>query len=435
LFRRWSLIVLAIVTVIAMHSTWDYLEARSLKRTIDRIRASGGPVAASELESQVQVDPVEKDAAPYYMGAAALAGARWPSTGGGRSWNEIVLGGGQRRLFEALTAELQAGKVSEELLARIRQRLTAGEDALRLLDRAAELEFRRFGPGTDYGYRTSQLFELKSLCSLRTRYLAVTGDGLGAAASLIAGLRLGTVLSRWPFEVQAGTYLNVRGSLADFQMVLDHTRPPAAALERLAGILAEIDADGALTRSFIADRARLIDAFMSSSLGTGYVDFGGSGLLGAGGITSGLGLHAVSRPLSARRLRQRLSTYQLLIDASQKPWPQRSRAVRAVPIPTHPRLHPYPYAGFFNHPSQLTVDVVVTDTARIRVARVAVAVERYRRAHGETSPQRAEDLVPAYLDVLPIDPYTGEAIAYRRIETGYMVSSAGKDIGVEARNR
>lgn len=424
-FRRWPFIAFVALVPFALHAGWDYLEARSLKTALDALRAAGAPVAETDLQPRVQVEPPEKDAAPYYTAAAVLAGDRWPSTGG-QTFNVVVTGGRQRRLFQRLARELEAGVVSDELLGEMRGVLEQRDEALRLLDRATELEFRRFAPGTDYGYRAYQLIELKSLCSLRTSYLALTGDGNGAAASVNASIRLGRVIAWGPFRIQAGSFVSVRNSAADLQLVLERTEPSEPRLAAIAEQLAAADSDATLTRYFMDDRASLIDAFVSRALGANYFESGGSGLFGARSFTHGDWLDALVRPFTAHRLRRQLATYDALVDASRKPWPQRIDALRAVPLPARPHF-PFPYNGFFNYATDWAVNVIVTDTAYFRSARVAVAIERHRREHAGQLPDGLTDLVPSFLDAPPIDPFSGQPIQYRRLDGGYVVYSVGRD--------
>lgn len=46
-------------------------------------------------------------------------------------------------------------------------------------------------------------------------------------------------------------------------------------------------------------------------------------------------------------------------------------------------------------------------------------------AHGQSLPSRLEDLAPAYLDVIPIDPFSGKPLRFAAEEHGYVVYSAG----------
>ena len=64
--------------------------------------------------------------------------------------------------------------------------------------------------------------------------------------------------------------------------------------------------------------------------------------------------------------------------------------------------------------------------AQVRTARTALAVERYRLAHG-TLPGGLADLVPDYLDGVPEDPFDGRPLRYKKLEKGYVVYSVGED--------
>ena len=73
--------------------------------------------------------------------------------------------------------------------------------------------------------------------------------------------------------------------------------------------------------------------------------------------------------------------------------------------------------------------VIQLDTeswARNRTARVAVALERHRLATGDL-PEKLSDLVPAYLPAIPQDPFDGEPLRYKKLDTGFVVYSIGPD--------
>ena len=65
--------------------------------------------------------------------------------------------------------------------------------------------------------------------------------------------------------------------------------------------------------------------------------------------------------------------------------------------------------------------------AHLRVTQTGLAIERYRLAEGRL-PGSLEDLVPAYMQVVPIDPYDGRNLKYRKFKTGYVVYSIGYDM-------
>ena len=70
--------------------------------------------------------------------------------------------------------------------------------------------------------------------------------------------------------------------------------------------------------------------------------------------------------------------------------------------------------------------VSLHNNARLRTVRVGLAIERYRLANGKL-PENLAELVPAYLDTVPKDPFDGQELRYKRIEKGYVVYSIGED--------
>ena len=73
--------------------------------------------------------------------------------------------------------------------------------------------------------------------------------------------------------------------------------------------------------------------------------------------------------------------------------------------------------------------VVIHDVeaiARTRTALASLAIERYRLATGRL-PEKLGDLVPAYLDAIPQDPFDGKPLRYKKLVKGYVVYSIGED--------
>jgi hypothetical protein len=64
--------------------------------------------------------------------------------------------------------------------------------------------------------------------------------------------------------------------------------------------------------------------------------------------------------------------------------------------------------------------------ARLHNTLAALAVERYRLKHKKL-PEKLDDLVPEFLHAVSIDPFTGEAIVYKKLLKGYVVYRLGND--------
>jgi hypothetical protein len=71
-------------------------------------------------------------------------------------------------------------------------------------------------------------------------------------------------------------------------------------------------------------------------------------------------------------------------------------------------------------------EITLRSHAEMRCAIVMLALERFRQAR-RTWPDRLEELTPAYLDRVPLDPFDGRPIKFVRREDGVTVYSVGPD--------
>jgi len=74
--------------------------------------------------------------------------------------------------------------------------------------------------------------------------------------------------------------------------------------------------------------------------------------------------------------------------------------------------------------------VIVKDadvTARLRSARVAIAIERFRVSHDHQLPQTLAELTPFGSSGVPVDPFDGQPLRYKRLTPGYVVYSIGEN--------
>jgi hypothetical protein len=77
---------------------------------------------------------------------------------------------------------------------------------------------------------------------------------------------------------------------------------------------------------------------------------------------------------------------------------------------------------FFSRVEQ-DLDIIV----RLRTARVALAVLRWRAAHEGKLPESLSELVPDTLPGIPVDPFDEQPLRYRRLPQGFSVYSVGPD--------
>ncbi len=394
-FIKWSVVAFVLLLPFVAHAAFDYAETQRLAASIAKIRARHEPLTSQEIQPAVILTGAAADAARYYRGAAAVVGPEWDEE--------------QRTGLRARTADaLWSGTWPDALVADLRNRVSRDEDVYRFLDRATPLAFEGFGAGSNPSVRAGEMQTLAGVAPLRTLLLALDGDGNGAAASFYAELRLQRTLegARSPGNGPAFTTAGLANTVS---LIVSRSHPGEAMLSKLATRLREMDRDDVLKMYLLRARASIFDT------GT----YQGVELLNAGRVQSMAGSAALMRPWMMARLNERVDTLNALITVADGPWPG--------------RMDPPPSAYISNSPrwgsSRLSDTWRMTglggELATIRWARIVVAVERYRIAHGQALPPRLDDLVPSFLEAVPIDPFSAKLLRFLTEEDGYVVYSLG----------
>lgn len=409
---RWFAIVSVIVlTPLAVHAAWDYVEIRRLVREIEAIKAKGEPVNQAQAgRGYRRLTGPERRASAYYLAAAALAAELTDRSRNERlsSWHEW-LAGGVEAAPDLLALDRDLGAAVE-----------AGADALRLVDTANSLPFEGFGAGTDYSYRTGQLLDVSRLITARTLHFSLAGRGNDAAESALGALRLRRALRNPPWYRLQGH--QVPG-------LLSLSSPSPDWLERLQTALEAEEAAFSLEEELAQERAVQIDAVWSRYYGVD-PDAPHVRSLPMRSIAESL-----TRPWFTHGFVATLRKWAELMEAARRPWPEKSKAIAAVFDKYPPDDRPA-RLGIIGLKGLMVAAFWHSDVARRsgyadfltdRCSRVAVAVERFRRDNGGEVPAGLEQLVPKYLTEVPMDPATGHPVRYGRDAVSYTIYSVGSD--------
>ncbi len=318
-FLKFSLAVFVVLLPFLAYSVWDVVEATRLRSRIDAIP----PPAAAQ--------PVSRDAAQaarYYLAAAALYS------------NDETAGSTIEESNGTLKALRSGSGWTPAFIAHARRRVEQNRDALGYLDRASDLPFVEFAPGTDYNNRWSVLMQLAQLAELRSVVLAGDGDGDGAVKALYSEARLSRA-----FRLGLGGMLFP--PFRNLPLVLQQTRPAASAVEKLAASLAELDRDDLMSEIFIRFRVRMLNEVSRSRPPSRQ----------PGAFTTHLSVRA-------------LDAFTDLIAASRQPWTTRVPAMIAVDRWPQPDT----FALGSNGSRMLTAYVrsIAEEVKRIRCARLTI---------------------------------------------------------------
>jgi hypothetical protein len=151
-------------------------------------------------------------------------------------------------------------------------------------------------------------------------------------------------------------------------------------------------------------------------------------VLGGGGPSGGSAMFDLAAPMLARGSHARILRLMTeMVETAKLPPEQQAEPLQAIELKVKMARVNYDVLTALIMPSVIKVsEAHRRDLAGLRCAIVAVAAERYRREHGAW-PATAADLAPAFLKVLPTDPYDGQPLRYKRLTDGIIVYSVGPD--------
>jgi hypothetical protein len=420
--RRGAVVIFALLLPLAAHSLWDYVEARRLSRAVEDIRQRGERLHFGKEREGRPITPEQMRASRYYAAAAHLVRDTYGKAFGAATQD-----------IDAVAALGPAKAKGDRRLETLRQLAEQYDPALDLLDRAAHLDARGLDHGDElrYGLPNKSLADLNAL---RVARLAFLGESRMAAEALVSTLRIRRAYADifW-----LGWSADTNGSL---RLILEFAPPTDAELRMLQSEYARWDVDTDVEARLIDTRARYLEPIWPAVTGemlntprlTDPTDRGRTPRL----------VDLAVRPWVTRRVTQMLRQYEEALVAARQPWPVKLDAARNLSA-RYPgqNVEPSQSSGFggFRVVRSLfqnnvaarelatLVRTVGTETARRRVAITALAVERYRRAHGGSAPQTLADLVPTYLPSQPIDPFSGAPIRYVRGTDRYKIYSIGSN--------
>jgi hypothetical protein len=396
--RRVAIAACIVLTPIAIWTAWDYVEARRLAAVVKAVKARGEPV--STVRPAPEGLSAADNAARYYDAAAALV----DTTG---------LSGPTGLLNRIDGARGNEASVATDIAAF----LEANTEAEGLLSKATDLPFNGERPGFDFNYRAAQLYELARLADLRALDRVIAKDGEGAARAIVEQLRLLRPLG-WREQFTNFTpfaaYVASRAS-AQVSSVLA-SGISGSSLERLQQRLQEPDIDSAIELQVLQERAVLLQSFWNDA-------------------RSWYTRTYPLRPLVAHRVVEQAELLNEFLLQARRPWPQRldidapSEAEIADRRRRPGRLLLFPLdlgdPDIARYAHKRRTEATASSLALVRSALAATAVARFRLAHAGELPRTLEELVPAFLPNVPVDPYSGKPLRYAHDGAHFAIYSDG----------
>jgi hypothetical protein len=414
--RRIAVAAFTVAALLVAFALWDYVAARRLSVTVEKIRAAGEPVLNDTDRLRPQTDE-QKDASRYYAAAGMLVRDGW-----GRRYAKID---GELAALLASRPASAPPSLVDELSAVVGQHRPFYE----ILDRAASIDARGLAYGDEPRFSIADR-SYSTVNGLRVALLSLTRHPAEAVSALRSTLAVPRVSSHlWRVGLD---------TTRDLELLLTYAPPSAAELQQLQNAYATMEIEDDVPEGVMRERARFITMVWPAAASPPTV----LPRVRAGMNRSPL-IGWFQRPLNTMRARAALQLFEEAIVPASQPWPSKFEAVDAF-VRNHPvaqfsgsldgglRRYFRELWGMFlpveNFPTQALTGAtwsVARDLTSRGLAVSALAVERYRRDHGGAAPSSLADVVPRYLDAVPLDPRSGGPLRYILRPSGYVVYSVG----------
>ncbi|MFP4058763.1 MAG: hypothetical protein ACLF0G_17990, partial [Candidatus Brocadiia bacterium] len=425
-----TLCIIAVSALLRFPAAWDAAASARLAARLQAIRQAGDPATPADLAETLPQPPEGRNAAALYN----------------RAFQEIKpLREPLEDLEEQLpiigTADLPArdAPMDEPMLAAIRQYLARHEAALELLHQAAELEHCAFDLDFEAGFamempHLASLRHAARLLSLQAVERAESGRPAEAAKALRAALRTGHALRHEPILISALVRIACDAlAVRHLEWTLARCRFRPRLLPPIEAALREEADPRLIERAMVGERAMGIDAFNKYVLGPRRREVG---LLAPGLGHPGLPL--MPAPIRKGDMLCYVGAMGRYVELARRPYPRNlvdgaetgDQLARDVPAY-------FPFTRMLLPALGRVWEVGQEHMARCESARVALAVLRYQARRGHL-PQRLDQLTPDSLPDLPLDPYDGRPLRYRKAADGFVVYALGQnatDDGGETQRR
>ncbi len=384
---------------------------RDLQRRLAELRQAGYPLTLAELGQTHAVDPARDNAVDYYLAAFPQYSELDDEAKLTLPW----VGRAKR--------PVRTEPVDPTMLQAIEAFLAENEKALSLLHEAADLDYARFSRDFSLGHDmpTLPLLDVRQgarLLALESLAACVDGDPNRAIETVHATLTLARSLDD-PVTISRLVQLGVRGTAySNLEQMVNRVSLTDAQLRMLSEwVQTYVNPEG-YRHTLTGERCFGLAMFRAP--GAASPENGGSKILAAIVIPMKIiGLYD-------RDMLAYVDLMQEYIDALALPEGECLTAFKT----TAEAFQRGERGGFltrrFAYAPLRTYQLEMRNVAHRRVTLTVLAIERYRLAQGGL-PNALDDLVPIYLDAVPVDPFDGQPLRYRLLEKGYVVYSIDMD--------
>ncbi|HOW96938.1 MAG TPA: hypothetical protein P5567_10100 [Kiritimatiellia bacterium] len=411
-------LVALLVALLLLHTSLLILSGLSLRNAYKELRQAGRPIGAADIIPPPV--PAGENAAPLYTSAFALLDAKTI---------------GEEPLFSRLAQaarDFSGEPESEEKQAALEQ-LLGLEDVARALEMIEQASARpkcNFNLQYDQGAallfpHVNGMLKISRILAARTKLEARRREGDRAWSAVETNLRMADALRDEPALISALVRIAIfQAALTSAREAADLAAPDDQTAARLMARLATADDPAPYVLAMDGERILMGEWAFNHVRTQKFFD-----CLGMEGEACNWKMQLYNLLIGYRPARQAdQATY---LRAMGEVAQRAARPYWESPVePDREWDRAMPWYGAI---SRLILPALgqsriraATLQAEVRITRAGLAMIRYKTAQGRY-PATLDELVPAFLDEIPRDPFTGEPLVYRPEGDGFVLYSLGQN--------
>lgn len=415
--RKWRRVLITIFVAFLVPVVvffWLNLQLSvELNKRLKRIRSVGEPITLNELNEFYATVPANLNAANVYTQAFNLIE---------KSRSHIFL-----ENLDGLP--LNSEPLPEDLRKAMAAAVAENQSTFAALEKTAMFKDCRYPVDYAPGWgcllpHLKQLSQCGNLFLCRGVLHEQSGDVDASLESVVAIRRCATSLDSEPDLVSVLVQHKLDFQASELlRWLLNRRQMSQAQLSRLQQVFEKQERTNWVDRAVIGDRCMCFGMFDSVN------DFLGGPALGNDGDIGKLGFQLL-------RLTGRLKKDEIIFldkleqcrDAHRMSFPGRLDRIEEIESKTGQETR----SGFYFVTGRILPGLLKSfvrdaqNVARLRLVQTALAIEKFRLVEGRLPPT-LEELTPIYLPHIPLDPFDGEELRYRRRDKGYLLYSIGPD--------
>jgi hypothetical protein len=399
-FRVWYVPVAIVLLVVVVYVTAVLVGKGRLERRIEGLQARGLPTSYEELEALYKLPEGVENAADTYERAFGLV-IRAPA----------AVSNGMPITGTGVLAD-DRGPLDPNVISGLKSHLQTNARALQLLHEAAaikECRYRREFTGTFPMLPVlSEIRRSVQLLAEQVIYYACQGQDDLVCRSLADQFALSRSLSENLTLIdQLVRIACISLSISSVEQAVNRASLTDEQLLWLQGELERIASEDRMKKALTGERCVVIENMNNPQADPAVRIFRYTGMLGA----------------NIDVLLQTIDDYDAILELPAHERPRKLEEVQKE-VEDMSMLYALASMAGLSFPRIIEIDLRVG--ASVDCARVAVAVERYRESTGKL-PDTLDELVGDYIEEIPLDPFDGKPLRYKRTERGFVVYHIGED--------